>query len=176
MTFVLAGICWVKNGFWSSDDRNSCWLEESDLLAVAAVRSKRWNQPSAPTATTKFWQPGKAEDARHTMSLRPLWHAAASLAAFLTFPLLQTSPIATQVSWKTKTHYTSKKKSNWLCEVLTFYPRDPVTVQTMPTQVLVIQGLESSFLYTRSFPLVSPTTSSFSYNRQTSGLHWIMTN
>lgn len=35
---------------------------------------------------------------------------------------------------------------------------------TMPTHVLVSQGLESSFLYTSSFPLVSPTTSSFSYH------------
>lgn len=35
-------------------------------------------------------------------------------------------------------------------------------VLTMPTHVRVIQGLESSFLYTCSFPLVSPTTSSFS--------------
>lgn len=49
-------MCWVKRGFWSSEDVNSCWLDESDLLAVAAVKSKRWNQPSAPTATTKFCQ------------------------------------------------------------------------------------------------------------------------
>lgn len=58
MTLVLAGICWVKSGFCSSNDMNSCWLDESDLVAVAAVRSKRWNQPSAPTATTKFCQTG----------------------------------------------------------------------------------------------------------------------
>lgn len=37
---------------------------------------------------------------------------------------------------------------------------------TMPTQLLVIQGLESSFLYTSSFPLVSPTTSSFNWRTQ----------
>lgn len=50
-------MCWVKRGFCSSEGINSCWLDwldESALLAVAAVRSKRWNQPSAPTATTKF--------------------------------------------------------------------------------------------------------------------------
>lgn len=54
MTLVLAGMCWVKRGFCSSDNMNSCWLEESALAEVAAVKSKRWNQPSAPTATTKF--------------------------------------------------------------------------------------------------------------------------
>ena len=41
-----------------------------------------------------------------------------------------------------------------------------VSVLTMPTQVLVTQGLESSFLYTSSFPLVSPTTSSFNYSEK----------
>lgn len=56
MTLVLAGICWVNRGFWSSNDVNSCWLEESALFALTALKSKRWNHPSAPTATTKFWQ------------------------------------------------------------------------------------------------------------------------
>lgn len=54
MTLVLAGICWVKKGLWSSAHSNSCWLDESDLLEPAAVRSNRWNHPSAPTATTRF--------------------------------------------------------------------------------------------------------------------------
>lgn len=56
MTLVLAGICWVNRGFWSSSDVHSCWLEESTLFALTALKSKRWNHPSAPTATTKFWQ------------------------------------------------------------------------------------------------------------------------
>lgn len=61
------------------------------------------------------------------------------------------------------------KETNSLYEVWSFQPSGLVTLLTMPTQILVIQGLESSFLYTRSFPLVSPTTSSFNYSegRQT---------
>lgn len=44
------------------------------------------------------------------------------------------------------THITGVKKTNSLYEIMSFYPSDLVTVLTMPTQVLVIQGLESSFL------------------------------
>lgn len=51
----------------------------------------------------------------------------------------------------------------WVRETISLWNHEcfQVSVLTMPTQVLVIQGLESSFLYTCSFPLVSPTTSSF---------------
>lgn len=54
MTLVLAGMCWVKHGFWSSPNRSSDWLEDSALAAVEEI-SNRWNQPSAPTATTRFY-------------------------------------------------------------------------------------------------------------------------
>lgn len=53
--------------------------------------------------------------------------------------------------------------ARWVRETISLWNHKcfQVSVLTMPTQVLVIQGLESSFLYTCSFPLVSPTTSSF---------------
>lgn len=75
-----------------------------------------------------------------------------------TFPLLQTSPTATQVSWKIKTQI-MYIRNDGICLYLVF-------ALTMPTHVLVIQGLDSSFLYTSNFPLVSPTTSSFSCSKQ----------
>lgn len=63
------------------------------------------------------------------------------------------------------------KHMRWIRETNSLWNRERflVCVLTMPTQVLVIQGLESSFLYTSNFPLVSPTTSSFNYSewRQT---------
>lgn len=62
MTLVLAGMCWVNRGFCSSNDVNSCWLDESALFAMTAVKSKRWNHPSAPTATTKFWKNRKTDN------------------------------------------------------------------------------------------------------------------
>lgn len=54
MTLVLAGMCCVKHGFWSSPNNSSGWLDDSALAAAEAI-SNRWNQPSAPTATTKFY-------------------------------------------------------------------------------------------------------------------------
>lgn len=157
MTLVLAGMCWVKRGFWSSEDVNSCWLDESDLLAVAAVKSKRWNQPSAPTATTKFCQTEQKKK-------NTLYHQnfPDSLLQIINHFITHPSFVA-DVSDCDAGQLGKQQIVRWVRETISLWNHEcfQVSVLTMPTQVLVIQGLESSFLYTCSFPLVSPTTSSF---------------
>lgn len=157
MTLVLAGMCWVKRGFWSSEDVNSCWLDESDLLAVAAVRSKRWNQPSAPTATTKFCQTEQKK--KNTLYHQNFPDSLLQIIKhFITHP-----SFVADVSDCDAGQLGKQQIVRWVRETISLWNHEcfQVSVLTMPTQVLVIQGLESSFLYTCSFPLVSPTTSSF---------------
>lgn len=157
MTLVLAGMCWVKRGFWSSEDVNSCWLDESDLLAVAAVKSKRWNQPSAPTATTKFCQTEQKK--KNTLYHQNFPDSLLQIIKhFITHP-----SFVADVSDCDAGQLGKQQIVRWVRETISLWNHEcfQVSVLTMPTQVLVIQGLESSFLYTCSFPLVSPTTSSF---------------
>lgn len=165
MTLVLAGICWVKRGFWSSNNMNSCWLDESALFVVAAVKSKRWNQPSAPTATTKFCQTGKRKQDTHNV-VNIATKVFMICICRLNLPFLCCRRLQPQ-----HRSAATVKHMRWIRETNSLWNRERflVCVLTMPTQVLVIQGLESSFLYTSNFPLVSPTTSSFNYSewRQT---------
>lgn len=156
MTLVLAGICWVNRGFWSSKDMNSCWLDESALFAVTAVKSKRWNHPSAPTATTKFWQNRKKERIVMTTNA-PKYQcfACTNLSFIANISDGDTGQLETQTR---NQGLKERGRVPW------WWPL--ASALTMPTHVLVTHGLDSSFLYTSNFPLVSPTTSSFSYSQQ----------
>lgn len=137
MTLVLAGMCWVRKGFWSSGDWNSCWLDESALLVAAAVRSKRWNQPSAPTATTKFWhRKNKNTPSHQILNLQTIcsfW----LLCSHLSFVAHISNSNAGQLGKHNTPH---EPQITWHKRIFL------APALTMPTQDLVIQGLESSFL------------------------------
>lgn len=86
-----------------------------------------------------------------TSPFKRLWYSAASSATFLTFPLLQTSPTATQVSWKTKTH-TSKKKN--LIHSVKSWPLTPVIL-------LLYRPCPHRFLWSRVWSHRSCTQGAF---------------
>lgn len=113
-------MCWVKRGFWSSEDVSSCWLDESDLLAVAAVRSKRWNQPSAPTATTKFCQTEQKNI--HTLPPEYSWFTVADYLSFRNSPFLccRRLRLRHRSAGETTNHEVSKTKPS-RCEIMSVF-------------------------------------------------------
>lgn len=91
---MLAGMCCLKTGRCSSPMSISWCPEESK--ALAGVRSHKWNQPSALTATTRFWwrQRQGREGRGGTLGHGPITRTQVRAEPFNSQP----SPILTQGS------------------------------------------------------------------------------